>query len=494
MILVPVRPPIREVAEQTTVYGIGNLLTKLAIFLLIPIYTRFLSVSDVGILALLEMMETFLATIVPFGINAALWRYLPEASGSEQKKNLIFSAFSGTVLTNLILLGALALLYRLIAPFLGLSRVDSWLLLFVILNVFLGAGFRFILGLWQYERRADRFVLLSVSQFVGVLVVTFLFVVELGWGLRGAILARTVVYGIIFVSTTSLILVSHLSIPSFKHYKILLGFGVPLIFLALVTPVLTFSDRFFMRVFLSLEDIGVYSIAYKFGMLINMILVVPLQRSWGPMMYRLGVGNESHEFHRDILFYYSVTGAMVFLAISLFSRPILGIATTEAYLSGASVIPIITLAYFFNGFRQFLMAGAALSNRTPRLAYAASAGMIVNLILNYLLIRNFGVMGAAWSTVVSYLALTVMVYAVSQSLVPIDWRWKRLASLLIIMLATFLAAFLLQSRLSSWANLWAILGTCAFPVVLWILGIIGRRELQGIKSLMKLITAGKTEA
>ena len=68
-------------------------------------------------------------------------------------------------------------------------------------------------------------------------------------------------------------------------------------------PFLTVSDRYFLHVFSSVEDIGRYGIAYKFGMLINMLLVIPVQRSWGPQMFQVGnLIEENKQIHRDITF------------------------------------------------------------------------------------------------------------------------------------------------------------------------------------------------
>lgn len=61
-----IRAPIAGVGKQAAVYGVGNVLTKLAAFLLIPIYTRYMSMTEVGILALLEMVEMFLVTPYTF--------------------------------------------------------------------------------------------------------------------------------------------------------------------------------------------------------------------------------------------------------------------------------------------------------------------------------------------------------------------------------------------------------------------------------------------
>ena len=73
----PIREPIKQLGKSTAVYGLGNVLNKVAAVLLIPIYTHYLTLSDVGILALLEMVEILMLTVVPLGMNNALWRNLP---------------------------------------------------------------------------------------------------------------------------------------------------------------------------------------------------------------------------------------------------------------------------------------------------------------------------------------------------------------------------------------------------------------------------------
>jgi len=89
-----IRPPIKLLASNSFIYGIGNILSKLSAFFLIPIYTRYLSMTEVGIIALLEMAELFIITIVPLGLVNAIWRYFPESTKKEKVK-ILSSAFWG---------------------------------------------------------------------------------------------------------------------------------------------------------------------------------------------------------------------------------------------------------------------------------------------------------------------------------------------------------------------------------------------------------------
>ena len=79
-----IRPQIKIFGYSTIIYGVANLLTKIVSVALIPLYTKYLSVNDVGIIALFEMVEVFLVTFIPLGTITSMWRYLSEADENER--------------------------------------------------------------------------------------------------------------------------------------------------------------------------------------------------------------------------------------------------------------------------------------------------------------------------------------------------------------------------------------------------------------------------
>ena len=89
---------------------------------------------------------------------------------------------------------------------------------------------------------------------------------------------------------------------------------------------------------------AIFSIAFKFGMLINILLVTPMQLAWLPMMYKIGDGVNSKKYYRDFAYYYSIISSFVFLIITIFREEMLLVFTTSDYLSGAKYIPIIAAA------------------------------------------------------------------------------------------------------------------------------------------------------
>ena len=102
----PIRPKIKSFGYSTMIYGFSNLLTKIVAVTLIPLYTNYLSVYEVGIITLLEMIELFIVTIIPVGSVNAMWRYLPKEKRSDKNK-IIISSFIINLISGAIIIGTL---------------------------------------------------------------------------------------------------------------------------------------------------------------------------------------------------------------------------------------------------------------------------------------------------------------------------------------------------------------------------------------------------
>lgn len=288
-----IRPQIKQLGTNSAIYGLGNLLNKLAAFLLIPVYTKYLATSDVGIFALIEMAEKLLITLAPLGIIRAMWSFFPDKNYDQ--KQVFSSAYTGIMLLNIAALAILGLFYKEIGPLLGMQNNQVNMVLVILLNLLLALGTNFLLSIWQYDQKATNYMILTVLQFLGILILSAVFVIFLDMGLWGLLLGKTFVLGVSFIFSIVLIILHYYSLPSLRLWIKLLKYKAPFILLAMVTPILTLSSRFFLRVFMSLEDIAVYFIGFKFGMLLNMFLVVPIQRGLIPLMYRMGIDNKSKE-------------------------------------------------------------------------------------------------------------------------------------------------------------------------------------------------------
>ncbi|NQV38585.1 MAG: oligosaccharide flippase family protein [Candidatus Marinimicrobia bacterium] len=478
----PIRPQVKQLGTNSAIYGLGNLLNKLAAFLLIPVYTKNISISDVGIFALFEMMEIILLTLAPLGIMRAMWRFFPDKTYSQ--KTIFSSAYTGIILINIVALAAIGSFYKQIGILFGLEINQMIMVLVILLNIILALSTNFLLSIWQYHQKASQYIILTVLQFISILILSSFFVIYYDMGLWGLLLGKTFVLGIIFIFSLFLITKKYMVMPSYVLWTKLLKYGAPFIFLSLVAPILTLSSRLFLRLFMSLDDIAVYFIAFKFGMLINMFLVVPLQRGLIPMIYSAGIEQKSKIIYQDMLFYYSIIGSIMFLGISLLTKPILGIITNPNYLIGAGLIPIVAFAYYLAGFQHFFTASAAIHNKTGRIAIASIFTILTNFGLNLILIKNYGINGAAWATLISYFILSLSIYVISYRLEQFDWGFKRLIKVISITLIIYICTTILNEIYQNLNILISLLSIIIFIVILKITQILGDREINGIKSII----------
>ena len=94
-----------------------------------------------------------------------------------------------------------------------------------------------------------------------------------------------------------------------------------------------------------------------------------------------------------------------------------------SFWSGLPVVPVVALAYLFNGLYFVMLAPLMLDKRTGAVSAATWAGALVNIALNLLLIPRYGMMGAAWATLAAYASMAAAVWALGRSSRPVPYEF-----------------------------------------------------------------------
>ena len=239
--------------------------------------------------------------------------------------------------------------------------------------------------------------------------------------------------------------------------------------------------------FVPLSMIGIYSINYKFGMLINMLLVTPFQRSVLPMIYRNGLDEKSAPIYCDLYFYFNVVGCFILLCITFFISPIIEWVSNPEYLKGTFIVPIVASGYLVSGTRAFFIPLVAVKNRTDILGRISIVGIIICLLLNFYFIKHFGIKGAALATLLSYIILSASLYLISIKINPMNWNWSRITKLYIVTIIILLSVKFGAAFWNIHYQILGIIGLVFFPILLRVFKIIGIREMNGLKELISLL-------
>jgi O-antigen/teichoic acid export membrane protein len=270
----------------------------------------------------------------------------------------------------------------------------------------------------------------------------------------------------------------------------MLAFGLPLVFSNMALFALNFSDRFFLQHLRSLDMVGVYAVGYKFGYMLNYLLVQPFFVMWQTRMFVIHARPDHRKIFGQFFMLYSVLLTYAGLALAILSPEIVHLMVGPKFSSSQDVVPIVTLAYIFYGLGFYTQVGMFVTNNTKLIGMVGAASAVLNLTLNYFLILNFGMLGAAWATLLSFLALAVGDYWLSNRVYPLPLAVGRVSvTLVLAVLLYLLSRWLTPGSLVVALSIKALM-LAAFPLLVWKARILSRPEIDTILAARESATSG----
>ncbi len=386
------------------VYFLGNVLSRLAGFIKLPVYTRLLTTRDYGILEILSLSADILGMLAGLGIRQAVLRLYYQYD-DEAERGAVMSTATFLVLG---IFGAITVTGTVLAPWistllLGPNEPTIFVRLAVLSFVIGALGD--IPGVYlQAQQRSATLVSANTVRLLLGLGLNILFVVGLRLGVAGifysAILSAAIVGSVLawgMFRATGLRFVG-------RHARDLLAFGAPLVASNLGSFVLHFSDRYFLRAYHSLAVVGVYALSYKFALLIAMFVDGPFNSIWSAkaleIHQREGAG--APPILRAILQQYVLVVITAALGAALFATDAIHLLLGPAFRDADRPIPVLAVAMVFFCFRHVSQTGAMIAKRPGDIALVTSSAAVLAVLLNVLLIPRWAAMGAAVATAAAF--------------------------------------------------------------------------------------------
>jgi O-antigen/teichoic acid export membrane protein len=471
-------------------YGLGTVLAKALGFFMIPVYTHYLAPVDYGILEMLDLSMTLLGMFLSMGISPALLRSYAAAPSQEEKRVIVSSAFIFVTATALItfVLGVGAI--RSVSALIFGPSVPPKYLLLSFTSFILGYIVNVPYVYFRAREASGTFVTIYTLSLVLQLLLNVVFIVVFQLGLSGVLVSAIICLGLqVIPLSTWLVHETGLRLMR-RPLEEMIRFGLPLIFSNMALFTLNFSDRFFLKHLQSLDVVGIYAVGYKFGFMVSYLVIQPFLVMWQSRMYIIFEKDDHPKIFLQISVLYSLVLTYVATAIAILSPEIVHFMVDPKFSASKDVIPIVSFAYVIWGVGYYAQLGMFLTNRTGIIGVLSVAAAGLNLALNYFLILRYGMLGAAWATILSFLAIAVANYSFSQKLLPLPLGIGRVAGLL-----SLGVGFYLVSRWWGPASIGASLSMkiallLLFPLVLWKLGIVSAAEIDTLASTRDSVSAG----
>ncbi len=500
---------LKRLTQHSAVYGIGHILTRGVGFLLLPLYTNFLDPDALGIAAIVFLYLAIMTILYTYGLDSAFLRYFILADEESEKIRLFSTGFLTVLLTS-VLFSVLGYVFAHdLARVIVLSNVEKFLQ-----NAPSGSQLQHYLSesaiYFQYAaailffdaltilpflvlRAKERSKLFVTLKFLNVIVnlsLNIVFVAHWGYGLRGIFLANVISSAFTFVTLLPVILQHFRAVLQKDELKKLLVFGLPYLPSTLAVVLMDLIDRFILKAIKGYEVLGVYHANYKLAMIMS-LFVAAFRFAWHPFFLSTSKQPDAKPIFAKVLTYFMFACAMVYLTISYFMQDIVRIRLGsihligEEYWGGLSVVPIVMLAYVFYGAYLNFLVGIYLEKKTGYLPFITGLGLLVNIVGNVAMIPRYGMHGAAWATVFSYVAMAVALYGVSRRLYPVAYEFGRL-----VRIGAMMAAYMFI--LLGWTPgfWWRLALLLAFPIMLFLTGFFEKREIDTIRSYVARLFPG----
>jgi O-antigen/teichoic acid export membrane protein len=338
------------------------------------------------------------------------------------------------------------------------------------------------LSFLRSQEKSAKYTLTTLSRFFLILGLNTYFVLVLKWNLFGILIgnltAQAVVLLLLIPTITRTINFSY----SKSLLKKLLTFGIAVIPAGLAMWVMDLADRYLLNYFSGPAEVGIYALAYKFGYVISVTLVAPFQLAWPTVSFSLASKKESKKIYGAVLTYFLLISSFLALVLTFFSPDLIPIISTPEYLKAAPIVVLIAFSYIFLGLHFIIVIGLHLKDKSKYYPILVVIPGLLNLILNYLLIPRYGIIGAGITTFFSFLIMLILTVLLVKKYYRFEYQILRIIKIIIAVVLSLSLYYLFGEKYGLW---FPFLILFVFGVVLVVTGFFDKREINYLRSRLK---------
>ena len=409
-----------KVVKNSIIYLSASIISKAAPFSLLPFATSYLAPNDFGILTMFLVMNSLFCALVGMSMHTSVTKNFFRKSKSEVALIIgnVFFVLCATTVFYLVI----SLMVFVVSE--SFFSIPSVFLLILPILAFLTMANQIHLTVLRNEGRAYTFGIFEVlNAFLSVGVTIFCMgYLSLGWfsqviGVACASLQLSII-GIGYLYKRGYLNFIFSKVVAVSILKL----SIPLIPHVLGGIVIAISDRLFIEQFVGLETVAFYSIGYSFGMIVA-LFTDALIKAWSPWFYQQLV-EPDQECKLKIVrstYFYLISVFVFAYVISVLGNFILPYVVDARYIDASIYIWWVALGYAFHGVYKIFFPYLVHINKTAFLGFSTFVAAIINLILNYLLIPEYGALGAAYATIFSFFISACLVFEYQRRKYPMPW-------------------------------------------------------------------------
>ena len=408
--------------RDASIYATVSFVSAIVGFLVLPLLTKYLTPDDYGTLELFRVLIALLTGIILFGGNTII---VSEYYRLEVKeRNSLFQSIVNVVFIMGTIIFTIYYTIYLFAPTsVEKLHLDAIWVSIAVITAIASSVSALTSTMFQISQRPKQYAIFTISMLICSTGISLLLVILYGMGWKGMAIGvslTAVIY--LFISLKMFSREGVRYSPSLKYGKLILTLGPALALSHLAGWLNEGIDKFMISNMMDIETTGIYSVGYKFGMMV-MIITTAYSRSWLSFFYKnINIDNIESKKKIVLATYLSVLSLFIIsFCIGIIGSPFMKYLIDERYSEGASIILIISLAYYIDGVGKLFTGYLVHCKKIGLYSTFTILSGILNLGLNFVLIPRYGMHGAAWATFFSFSFGTLATMTTSFYIHPMPW-------------------------------------------------------------------------
>ena len=417
---------LKNLGKDSLIYGIGGVIAKSISFFLLPVYTQIFSVSEYGNIEMLTIITSFLSAILAMGMDSTQSMYFFKIK--KKGKNAQARIISSILQLRLAWVISIIFIATLCSPFINSFFFHGKLSWEYFAIAFMGSLFMQIMSqsaeVMRLLFRPFSYLGITLSQSIFSAVLILSLVIFFDQGIKSFFIGTAIsslilgIFGWIKIRDYWQFDSMHINL-----WPMLVRFGLPLMPAGIAMYFMSSADRWFIQYYHGPESLGLFAIGAKFALLLT-LAVEAFRTAWWPIAMDSMHSKDGPKTFQMIARLYMGICSAALAALTLISPWLLKWMTAIEFHDAWPIIGILSWQSVFYGFFSIASAGIWKTEKTYLNLYLMIGATIIGLLLNWLLVPIYGIMGAAIATIITYLIWIIISIIVSELLWKVNFSWK----------------------------------------------------------------------
>lgn len=405
----------KRAAKHLAIYSVGSIVRQLAGFIMLPIYTSYLTPEDYGVVGLLVVMISLFELVLGARLTQSVPKYYYDAEDETGRKRVVTTALFLTLSISVLSASLVAFfgapLSNVIFGTLDYADHVTLYSIMLLTSALEAYGIAFI----RLQERPILFISNSIGKLFLQLSLNLYFVVSLEMGVMGVVISTVIASSLFALSYLVYLLYYNGARFGAALCKRMLAFTWPLWLAGIASLYIGSSNRYFLRLFSDLSQVGLFELAVKFAAILGMLVWNPFTQWWQTEKFKIAKGEDGgRETFPAVFNAMACVMVIVGFGISVFSGSVIQVMSHENFHAAQKAVPFSVYGAMMLKMSMFFMLSFLLTERTLIVAYIRYGSAVVLTGLFLLLIPYWGFVGAALASLLSNTLVLLVYYNVSR--------------------------------------------------------------------------------